>query len=466
MRYEERAETHFLQTKRKVWGFGTIMFTNKQLRKLVVPLVLEQLLSVTIGMADTMMVASCGEAAVSGISLVDTISVLLIGLFSAMASGGAVTVAQYIGKGDGDKVSRASNQLFMSVTALSIVFMAVALIGNRQILSVIYGRIDADVMRSAQIYFYYNAVSFPFLGIYNSGAALFRAVGNSKVSMQVSLFSNILNVAGNALLIYGAGMGVAGAALSTLISRVLSAGVICFMLMRKGDVPVSKKIGLDRPILNKILYIGIPSGLENSIFQVGKILLSSLTASFGTAAITANAVTGSVGNFQLIPAGAIGTAIVTVVGQCVGAGEYKQARRYMFKLLWTAYLFVTIIGIGLIVFREPIFTMYNLSEETTRLTEKLLLYHCVCCMLMHPMSFALPNGLRAAGDVRFTMIVAIASMWICRLGLAYFLAKGLNMGVFGIYVAMTADWLVRGICFLVRVLTGKWEKYMGVLTKE
>lgn len=442
------------------------MFTNKQLRKLVIPLVLEQLLSVTIGMADTMMAASCGEAAVSGIALVDTISVLLIGMFSAMASGGAVTVAQYIGKGDREKVARASNQLFLSVTALSLMFMTAALFGNRQILALIYGQIDAEVMRSARIYFYFNAVSFPFLGIYNSGAALFRAVGNSKVSMQVSLFSNILNVAGNALFIYGFGMGVAGAALSTLVSRILSAAVICFMLRRRKDVPVSRKIGLDRPVLNKILYIGIPSGLENSIFQVGKILLSSLIAGFGTAAITANAVTGSVGNFQLIPAGAVGTAIVTVVGQCVGAGEYKQARQYMFKLLWMAYFFVAIIGIGLIIFREPVFALYQLSEETTRLTEKLLLYHCICCMLMHPMSFALPNGLRAAGDVRFTMVVAIASMWICRLGLAFFLAKAMNMGVFGVYIAMTADWLVRGICFLLRVLTGKWEKYMGVLTKE
>ncbi len=442
------------------------MFTNKQLRRLVIPLVLEQVLSVTIGMADTMMVASCGEAAVSGISLVDTISVLLIGMFGAMASGGAVTVAQYIGKKDRDKVARASNQLFLSVGALALVFMALALMGNRQILSLIYGDIDGEVMGNARIYFYFNAVSFPFLGIYNSGAALFRAVGNSKVSMQVSLFSNLLNVAGNALFIYGFQMWVSGAALSTLISRALSALAICFLLLYKGDVPVSRKIGIDKPILHKILYIGVPNGLENSIFQVGKILVSSLTASFGTAAITANAVTGNVGNFQLIPAGAVGAAIITVVGQCVGAGEYRQARRYLFRLLRTAYFFVAGIGIFLILFREPICGLYHLSEETAQLTGLLLTYNSICCMLAHPISFALPNGLRAAGDVRYTMIVAIASMWICRIGLAYLLAKGLNLGVFGVYIAMTVDWLVRGICFVTRVLTGKWEKYMGVLTKE
>ncbi len=445
---------------------NVIMFTNKQLRNLVIPLVLEQLLSVAIGMADTMMVASCGEAAVSGISLVDTISVLLIGLFGAVASGGAVTVAQYIGKGDREKVARAANQLFLAVSAMALVFTAVSLLGNRQILAAIYGNIDGDVMRNARIYFYFNALSFPFLGIYNSGAALFRAVGNSRVSMKVSLFSNLVNVAGNALLIYGLYMGVAGAALSTLVSRLLSAALICFLLLRGGEIPVSRRIGLDRPILHKILYIGIPSGLESSIFQVGKILLSSLTASFGTAAITANAVTGNVGNFQLIPAGAVGTAIVTVVGQCVGAGEYRQARQYMFKLLRAAYVFVAVIGIGLIAFREPIFGMYRLSEETSRLTGQLLCYHCICCMLVHPLAFALPNGLRAAGDVRFTMIVAIASMWICRIGLAYLLARGMDLGILGVYIAMTVDWLVRGVCFVTRVLTGKWEKYMGVLTRE
>ncbi len=229
---------------------------------------------------------------------------------------------------------------------------------------------------------------------------------------------------------------------------------------------MSRKIGIDKPILHKILYIGVPNGLENSIFQVGKILVSSLTASFGTAAITANAVTGNVGNFQLIPAGAVGAAIITVVGQCVGAGEYKQARQYLFKLLRTAYFFVAGIGIFLILFREPICGLYHLSEETAQLTGLLLTYNSICCMLAHPISFALPNGLRAAGDVRYTMIVAIASMWICRIGLAYLLAKGLNLGVFGVYIAMTVDWLVRGICFVTRVLTGKWEKYMGVLTKE
>lgn len=436
------------------------MFSDKDLKKLIFPLVIEQLLGVTMGMMDTMMVASCGEAAVSGISIVDTIGVLLFGLFGAMASGGAVVAAQYIGRGEREKVGRASNQLFLSIMVLALVLMTVALVFNRQLLRLIYGSIEADVMHNASIYFYISALSYPFLGIYNGGAALFRAVGNSRVSMITSLAANILNVGGNALLIFVFHMGVAGAGLSTLISRIASAAILCYFLKKKGDVPVSPGIRFDWSMLRRILYIGIPNGLENSIFQIGKLILSSLIASFGTAAITANAVTGSVGNFQLIPTNAIGLAMITVVGQCVGAGEKEQAKKYIFKLLKMAYVFVFLVGIVLMVLGKPICGLYNLSPETTKLTLELLMYNCVCCMLVHPLSFALANGLRAANDVKFTMVVAIASMWTCRIVLAYILAQGMGMGVLGVWIAMTVDWLVRAVFFTARVMTGGWEKHM------
>lgn len=436
------------------------MFTDKALKKLIFPLVVEQLLAVAMGMFDTMMVASCGEAAVSGISIVDTISILLIGLFGAMASGGAVVAAQYIGRRDQAKVARSSNQLFLAVGGLALFLMVVALLFNRQILHLIYGNIEADVMSNARIYFYLSAVSYPFLGIYNGGAALFRAVGNSKVSMFVSLIANVLNVAGNAVLIYGFGLGVAGAGISTLVSRILSAVLICVFIKVKGDVPVSRGIRLDWGIMRRILYIGVPNGVENSIFQLGKILLSSLIASFGTMAITANAVTGNVASFQLIPTNAIGIAMITVVGQCVGAGEKEEARKYLWKLIRIAYVFVAVIGIVLIVLARPICGLYQLSRETADLTAEILIYNCICCMLVHPLSFAVANGLRAANDVKFTMLVSIISMWTCRIVLAYILAKGLGLGVMGVWIAMTIDWLVRGVIFTWRVVGGGWQKHM------
>lgn len=439
------------------------MFADTDLRRLILPLVVEQFLAVTIGMADTMMVASCGEAAVSGISLVDTISTLLIGLFGAMASGGAVVAAQYVGKKNREMVGKSSNQLFLAVGSISILFMVVALAGNGPLLRLIYGNIEEEVMRSAQIYFYLTAISYPFLGIYNGGAALFRAVGNSRVSMQVSLLANVVNVAGNAILIFGFSMGVAGAGIATLLSRILSSLAICLLLRKSKEIVLGKSWRIDFGIMHKILYIGIPNGVENSIFQLGKLLLSSLIASFGTIAITANAVTGNVGSFLLIPGNAIGMAMITVIGQCIGAGDKVQAKYYRTKLLKQAYVFTWILGVLLIALSQPVCHLYQLSPETTALTVTLLRYHCICSMLVHPLSFAQANALRAANDVRYTMVVAIASMWICRIILAYILAQYLEMGVLGVWIAMTVDWLVRAILFTGRVYSGKWTRNMNRL---
>ena len=308
-------------------------------------------------------------------------------------------------------------------------------------------------------------MSFPFLGIYNGGAALFRAVGDSKVSMKVSLVANLVNIAGNAILIYGAGIGAAGAALSTLFSRILSAVMIIVLLGKSDKIIVSNHWRIDTKILGKILYIGVPNGLENSIFQIGKLLTTSLIAGFGMAATTANAVTGSIASFQQIPANAIGVAMITVIGQCIGAGETEQALYYLKRMMKTAYACMILLGIPMIIFARPICGIYHLSPETMKITVFLLCYSCVCCMLVHPLSFAQSNALRAAGDVRFTMIVAIASMWLCRVGMAYILGQGLGLGVIGVWIAMTMDWVVRAFLFTNRVRTGKWLKYKDRLVK-
>ena len=423
-----------------------MLFSQDALKKLLWPLIIEQFLAIAMGMADTVMAASCGEAVVSGISLVDSICVLLIGLFTAMASGGAVVAAQYMGHGDKEMVGRASNQLFIAVGGVALLFMMIALIWNRGLLALLYGNVEADVMNAARIYFYIVAVSFPFLGIYNGGAALFRAVGDSKVSMKVPLVANLVNIAGNAILIYGARIGAAGAALSTLFSRILSAVMIIVLLGKSDKIIVSNHWRIDTKILGKILYIGVPNGLE-------------------MAATTANAVTGSIASFQQIPANAIGVAMITVIGQCIGAGETEQALYYLKKMMKVAYACMILLGIPMIIFARPICGIYHLSPETMKITVFLLCYSCVCCMLVHPLSFAQSNALRAAGDVRFTMIVAIASMWLCRVGMAYILGQGLGLGVIGVWIAMTMDWVVRAFLFTNRVRTGKWLKYKDRLVK-
>lgn len=435
------------------------IFSNRQLRRLIFPLVIEQFLAVTMGMADTIMVASCGEAAVSGISIVDTISILLIGLFGAMAAGGSVVSAQYLGRKDEKNVARAAGQLFLAVGGLSIILMAIMLLFNQSLLRLIYGAIEEDVMSNARTFFYLSAISYPFLAFYNSAAALFRAVGNSRVSMLISLFANLFHIALNALLIYVFRMGVAGAGISTLVSRFLSAAIILFLLRRQSQLPVEFTLKVDKKMLRQILYIGVPNGLENSIFQLGKLLLSSLTASFGTVAITANAVAGTICNLEVIPANAIGIAMVTVVGQCVGARDVGQARKYMGKLLKTAYIWLLALNLTIIPLLNPICSLFQLSEETSALAFKLMLYHSICCMLIHPLAFCLTNGLRAANDVRFPMTVSICSMWICRIVLAYIFSLNFGLGLMGIWIAMTVDWLVRAIFFSTRVLSGKWIRY-------
>lgn len=443
-----------------------LLFSNEALRKLIIPLVIEQFLAVAMGMADTIMVTSCGEAAVSGISLVDTICILMIGLFTAMSSGGAVVVAQYMGKQDKEMVGKASNQLFLSVGGLAILLMTLSLIGRKAILSFLYRDIEAAVMNAAETYFFYAALSFPFLAIYNGGAALFRAIGNSKVSMKISLVSNVLNVVGNAILIYGCNLGVAGAAIATLVSRMVAAVGIVVILLRSSELSLGKSWRLDFVSMRKILYIGIPNGLENSIFQLGKLLLSSLVASFGTVAITANAVVGSVGTFQLIPQHAMGIALITVIGQCIGAKEVEQAKYYLKKMMLMVHAWMAVIGVILAVFARPLCGLYHLSEATETLTIQLLLYNCVAATIANPPAFTLPNALRAANDVKFTMVVSITSMWLYRILLAYILADFCGMGLWGVWLAMSTDWIVRSVFFVNRVRSGKWLKHMDKITQE
>ena len=435
------------------------LFTKKQLKKLILPLVIEQFLAVAMGMTDTLMVAPVGEAAVSGVSIVDTINVLLIGLFGAMAAGGSVVTAQYIGRRDEKNVSKAAGQLFLAVGGLSIALMVATLIFNESLLRLIYGNISQDVMGNARIYFYLSSLSYPFLAFYNSAAALFRSVGNSGVSMRVSIIANVFNIVGNIIFIFGLQMGVAGSGLSTLISRILCAVIILVLLHRHAGLSVDFTLKIDKSMLRKILYIGVPNGVENSIFQLGKLLLSSLISSFGTVAIAANAVASTICGLETIPATAIGIAMITVVGQCVGSGELDQAKKYMGKLLKTAYIWLIILNLSIIPFLNVITNLFQLSPETSSLAVKLMLYHSICCMIIHPLAFCLTNGLRAAGDVRFTMMVSICSMWICRIVLAYVLSLHLGLGLMGIWIAMTIDWLVRAIFFSFRVLRGKWRRF-------
>jgi putative MATE family efflux protein len=436
------------------------MFSKKDLMKLIIPLIIEQLLAVTVGMADSMMVARVGEAAVSGVSLVDTVNVLLIGLFGAMATGGAVVSAQYLGQKNDSAACKAGEQLLVAILALSLILLAVALLFGNRVLILLFGNVSGDVMSNAKTYLFYSALSFPFIAIYNACAALFRSMGNSKVSMTIAFIMNMINIVFNAVLIFGFGMGVAGAAIATLISRIFAALTMYVLLKNKKHVihlePL-RAFRINTSMIKRILRIGVPNGLENSAFQIGKILVQGIIAGLGTSAITANAIAGTVGGLGVLPGSAVGLALITVVGRCIGAREYDAVKHYTFRLMRFCYICMAIINLILIFSIPLILNLYGLTEQTGKIATELMIYHCVLATLIWPLSFTLPNALRAANDVKFTMWISMISMWVWRIGFSYVLAIMFDLGVLGVWIAMTIDWLFRSIFFVTRFLKEKYR---------
>ncbi|WP_368286314.1 MATE family efflux transporter [Coprococcus comes] len=436
------------------------LFSNRELANLIGPLVIEQLLAVFVGMADSIMVANVGEAAVSGVSLVDNIMILIINIFAALATGGAVVAGQYIGRKDEKSACKAATQLVWFVSLSAVAIMILVYFGKDIILNQVFGHITAEVKGHADIYLLIVTASIPFIALYNGGAAIFRAMGNSQVSMRVSLLMNAINVAGNAILVFGLRIGTAGVAIPTLISRMVAAIVITVLLCNQTrilHIERTLKIRFDGRMIRKILAIGVPNGLENSMFQLGKILVLSLVSTFGTYAIAANAVSNAIALFQILPGMAISLAITTVISQCVGANDYEQVHYYLKKLL--AIIYVAMVGtVALIFLALPlILKAYNLSDQTAAAATNIIHFHGISAMIIWPLSFALPAAYRAAGDAKACMYTSIVSMWIFRIGFSYLVGKYMGLGVFGVWVAMVIDWVVRAICFIIRYFNGKWK---------
>ena len=436
------------------------LFSNRELANLIGPLVIEQLLAVFVGMADSIMVANVGEAAVSGVSLVDNIMILIINIFAALATGGAVVAGQYIGRKDEKSACKAATQLVWFVSLSAVAIMILVYFGKDIILNQVFGHITAEVKGHADIYLLIVTASIPFIALYNGGAAIFRAMGNSQVSMRVSLLMNAINVTGNAILVFGLRIGTAGVAIPTLISRMVAAIVITVLLCNQTrilHIERTLKIRFDGRMIRKILAIGVPNGLENSMFQLGKILVLSLVSTFGTYAIAANAVSNAIALFQILPGMAISLAIKTVISQCVGANDYEQVHYYLKKLL--AIIYVAMVGtVALIFLALPlILKAYNLSDQTAAAATNIIHFHGISAMIIWPLSFALPAAYRAAGDAKACMYTSIVSMWIFRIGFSYLVGKYMGLGVFGVWVAMVIDWVVRAICFVIRYFNGKWK---------
>lgn len=437
------------------------MFTKKDLIKLMIPLIIEQILAVLVGMVDVLMVGKVGEAAVSGVSLVDSINILIIQLLAALATGGAVVAAQLLGKKDEKAACKAANQVLLSTIMASLVIMIIALIGNQFLLKVIFGKIDVQVMKNAETYFLLSAFSYPFLAIYNSCAALYRSMGNSKVSMKTSLLMNGINVIGNTFCIFVLKMGVEGVAIPTLISRMIAAFVMLYIIRSPKNIihiDARLRLGYQPQMLKKILRIGIPNGLENSMFQFGKIAVQSLVSTLGTATIAGFAVASNLVTLEYLPGNAIGLGLITIVGQCVGAGEIEQAKKYAKLFVGINYAILIVIIGGLTIACSPLVEFYQLSEEASKIAVNLILLHGAM-MIIWPPSFVLPNALRAASDVKYTMLVSVCSMWIFRIGCSFLFVKVFDIGIMGVWFAMGIDWICRAIFFVIRFCGEKWKSY-------
>ena len=441
---------------------GNHLFTNRDLRLLLVPVIVEQVLSSLMGTADTLMVSNVGSAAISAVSLVDSINVLVIQMFSALAAGGAIICSQYIGQGDTANARSSAEQLLLVTGGISILLAAVCLIFNEPLLGLIFGKVEQEVMSNSITYFFYTALSFPFIALYNAGSSVFRAQQNTRLPMTISVISNIMNIVGNAILIFGCQMGVAGAAISTLVSRIFcAAAVLYFLSLPRKAVVVTDYLKMRPKIcrMKLILSVGIPTGVENGMFQFGKLAIQSTVSTLGTAAIAAQAMTNILENLNGIAAIGVGIGLMTVVGQCIGAGRRDEAVYYVKKLSLVAEVILAASCLLVYLAARPVTILGGMEAESARMCIYMMTWITVIKPIVWVPSFIPAYGMRAAGDVKFSMILSCISMWVCRVSLCVFLCRVMGFGPMGVWIGMFTDWTVRGIFYLIRFYRRKWLEH-------
>lgn len=453
-----------IYNKEKI-SWDKLLFDNKSLMYLLIPIVIEQLLNSFMGMIDTMMVSTVGSVAISAVSLVDSVNNLIVQLFSAMANGAAIVCAQYIGSGDRKASNQAARQVVLTISAISVSLMIIGVIFRLPLLSLIFGQVESAVMENAQTYFLITVLSYPFFALFSAGAAFYRASGNSGFPTKISVISNIINIVGNAIFIYVFNWGVAGAAFATLISRAFSMIVVFYYLRKpKQTIVVNNYLSIrpDMPLVWKIMAIGVPAGIENSMFQFGKLMIQSTVSTMGTVAIAAQAMTNIMENVNGVFGNGVGICLMTVVGQCIGAGRNEEAKYYIVKHVKIAY--AGILASCLFVFAiTPTVTMLaGMEPESAALCYEMVKAITIVKPIAWVCSFVIPYGLRAGGDVKFSMIVSSSTMWGCRVALCVFLVRVFNMGPMAVWIGMFADWIIRSFIFLFRFLSGKWIKHTEI----
>lgn len=433
-----------------------------RLKKLILPLIFEQLLTVSVGMADTFMVSTVGEAAISGVSLVDGLNLLILQIMSAFCAGGIVIISQYIGDNNSANVKSASRHLEILVAGFSFLVTFIFLVFGKNILKLLFGSIEADVMEAAKSYLMITAISFIFWGIYSSGAAILRCHEDTKTSMKISIAMNLLNVALNAFFVFVAQLGVIGVALATLISRAVAGIAMKIILtikerrLKSASDSEEKPTAISFAMFRKILAMGVPSGIENGMFHIGKLALAGVISTLGTSAIAANSISYQLIEFPNIIGNTVGMALVVITGQNIGAKNKDFAVRDTKYMIRLAYIGDWISKISFFFLAPVIVKFFSLSPDAVEIAVTVLRAFSIASLPIWPLSFTMPNALRGAGDVRFTMIISLLSMWAGRVIVGYILITVFKLGVFGVWIGMFVDWYIRGISFLIRFISRKW----------
>ncbi len=458
------------------------LFTGKQLLWLILPIVIEQIFSTSLGMFDSMMVSSWIDAnAGNAVGNVDDINNLIIQLFSAFATGGVIITSQYLGAQKVEEANKSAKHVVVIVFMASTIICLLCLALNYPLLKLFFGGVTDDVFSYQRQYFYITALSFPFIGLFNVCAALLRAQRKSRVTMISAGISLAVNLVLNTMFMLVFDWGVMGAALATLISRVVPAAYTLYLITRKKfivHIKIFEKFRFDWAMVKHILYIAIPSGIESCLFQLGKVMTSTFVNSscynvYSAEAgkeinvmANANTMAKSLNNIASVVGGGVNTSVLTVIGQSVGTGDTDCVKYYIKKMFIISFI-ANACAVGLIMATCPLLlNLYGYTNESKQIALRCLYFCLSFQFITYPLSFTSPAVLKATSDVRYVMFSAVGSMIIVRVGLCWLLASGtfsFQLGAYGYWIAMCADWVMRSVLFMARLLSGRWKNSSKML---
>ena len=437
-------------------------FSFKSLTVLFLPILVDQAMVAILNIINSSMVSSSGEGAVAAVNMVDSINLFMINFFIAIATGGTVVVAQYMGRYEAKKAGEASAQAILSCTLCAIAIGALIIAFADPLLSVLFGQADENVMSNARVYLIGCCISYPAFAVFQSVAGALRGMGDTRASMMLSVGMNVVVVILNFIFINGIGLGVLGVTFSLNIARMMAAVASVFYLIRtKHELCIKLRYFLrfSRPLQKSIMLIGLPSASEQMFFHGGKILTQTFIVSLGTASMTAYAISMSMIVLFQVPGQALNLAIMTVVGQCMGAGNIQEAKKFIRSFLVTSFILCTLIALVMLPFTPLMYQMYSPPDGIAFEAFSCMFISIAGTPILWSMAFITPSALRAAGDAKFTSIAAMLSMWIVRVMLGYLLGIVLEFGIVGVVSAMVLEWGVRALIFALRKRGSRWYQH-------